>query len=114
MRRWASCSANRLARDGPVGGGLPGKSSPQTWDAVEKHGAPYALYVVTDHEGVPWEDDGLRWATNAGVHDRTVRAGAERAQLPWIKVTGSHQERMEQMHALIARFYEPKKRMASV
>ena len=37
-----------------------GSTSDAVLRAVEAHGSPYALYVLADHLGIPWEDDGLR------------------------------------------------------
>jgi NadR type nicotinamide-nucleotide adenylyltransferase len=55
------------------------------------------LYIVTDHVGVDFEDDGYRlydsqrsWATNWLEHQ------LDNLTLPWIKVTGSHDQRMDQ------------------
>lgn len=55
------------------------------------------LYVLTDHDGVPFEDDGWRdgahlraWMTERFEEELTRRA------LPWIKVTGTRTARLAQ------------------
>ena len=70
-----------------------------TSDAVRRaataHGAPYALYVVTDHVGIPWEDDRYRLGdeTRARKTARFEQVLTER-RLPWIKATGSRSARL--------------------
>lgn len=56
-----------------------------------------ALYLLTDHVGVPFVDDGLR----DGEHIREWMTGEFRARLtetgrPWIELTGPLEERVEQ------------------
>lgn len=75
-----------MKSEGPDTGGM--------YHEVERYTAR-ALYVVTDHVDVPFEDDGYRlyssqreWAT--GWFEKTL----DNLSLPWIKVTGSHEERM--------------------
>ena len=61
-----------------------------------------ALYIVTDHVDVPFEDDGYRlfahqreWATK--WFERTLTD----LSLPWLKVTGSPTERLARASAKI-------------
>ena len=42
-----------------------GSTSEAVWRAADAHGAPFALYLLTDHKDVPWEDDGLRLERDA-------------------------------------------------
>lgn len=58
-------------------------------------GARHDLWLLTDHTGVPFEDDGLR----DGEHLRAWMTGRFRAELsrrglPHLLVTGSHRERL--------------------
>ncbi len=60
------------------------------------------LYVLTDHEGVPFEQDGWR----DGEHLRTWMTGLFRAGLaargvPWLMVTGSPKERLRRAAAAV-------------
>ncbi|MEV3936428.1 AAA family ATPase [Glycomyces sp. NPDC049804] len=66
-------------------------------DALE-----HDLYLLTDHEGVPFEDDGLR----ADEHLRpwmTARfeAELERTGRPYVKLQGPHEQRLEQAVAAV-------------
>lgn len=61
-----------------------------------------ALYILTSHEGVPFEDDGLR----DGEHLRAWMTGRFREILaaqgiPWIEVAGSRDERLGQAIAAV-------------
>ena len=75
-----------------------GSTSDAVWRAAAAHGAPYALYVVTDHVGIPWEDDGYRLGdeTRARMTARFEQVLTERG-LPWIKVPGSRSARVAQV-----------------
>ena len=58
---------------------------------------PRALYLLTDHEGVAFEDDGLR----AGEHLRPWMTGRFRevvgaSGVPWVELRGSREARLEQ------------------
>lgn len=103
---------DRMARDAPVGimfcdtDSLAtalweevylGSTSEAVWRAVDAHGAPFALYLLTDHVGIPWEDDGLRLgdATRASMTARFEEVLSERG-LPWAKVSGSRSARLAQ------------------
>jgi len=83
-----------------------GLSSEAVWRAVDAHGAPYALYLLTDHVGVPWENDGLRLGdeTRASMTSRFEEVLTARA-LPWIKVTGSRSARLAQAVEAITPFF---------
>jgi len=83
-----------------------GSTSDAVWRAVDAHGAPCALYVLTDHEGVPWEDDGLRLGdkTRAAMTHRFEEVLSARG-LPWMKVTGSRSARLAQSVEAIAQFF---------
>lgn len=83
-----------------------GSTSDAVWRAVEAHGAPYALYVLTDHVGVPWEDDGLRLGdeTRERMTARFEEVLAAR-RLPSVKVTGSRSARLTQAVEAIASFF---------
>jgi len=82
-------------------------SSDAVWRAVDAHGAPFAFYLLTDHVGIPWEDDGLR------LGDETRTAMTERFEevltargLPWMRVTGSRSSRLAQAVDAITPFFE--------
>ena len=81
-----------------------GSTSDAVWRAAAAHGAPYALYVVTDHVGIPWEDDGYRLGdeTRARMTARFEQVLTERG-LPWIKATGSRSARLAQVVAALDR-----------
>ena len=83
-----------------------GSSSDAVWRAVEAHGAPYALYLLTDHEGVPWENDGLRLGdrTRASMTARFEEVLTAR-DLPWTKVTGSRSARLARAVEAITPFF---------
>jgi HTH-type transcriptional regulator, transcriptional repressor of NAD biosynthesis genes len=83
-----------------------GSTSDAVWRAVDAHGSPYALYLLTDHAGVPWEDDGLRLGdeTRARMTSRFEEVLTER-ELPWMKVTGTRSERLGQAMHAITPFY---------
>jgi len=83
-----------------------GSTSPATWHAVEAHGAPYSLYLVTDHVGIPWEADGVRLGdeTRARMTARFEEVLTERG-LPWIKVTGSRSARLARAVEAITPFF---------
>jgi HTH-type transcriptional repressor of NAD biosynthesis genes len=72
-----------------------GSTSDAVWRAVDAHGAPFALYLLTDHEGISWEDDGLRLGdeTRAAMTKRFEEVLTARG-LPWVKITGSPKERL--------------------
>jgi HTH-type transcriptional regulator, transcriptional repressor of NAD biosynthesis genes len=74
-----------------------GSTSHAVWRAADAHGAPYVLYLLTDHAGIPWEDDGLRLGdeTRAAMTQRFEEVLSTRG-LPWMKVTGSQKERLHQ------------------
>lgn len=89
-----------------------GVQSSPAWTAVPAR----AVYLLTDHEGVPWHDDGMREG------DLSVRAAMTEwfanalttAGHSWVLLTGSLQERVdvairtiEPLLALRARFGEP-------
>ncbi|WP_422735944.1 AAA family ATPase [Micromonospora sp. WMMD729] len=68
-----------------------GSASPQVRAAARRP----ALYLLTDHRGVPFADDGLR----DGEHLRAWMTGRFRAELagcgvPVVELTGSHAERL--------------------
>jgi NadR type nicotinamide-nucleotide adenylyltransferase len=83
-----------------------GSTSDAVWRAVDVHGAPYSLYVVTDHVGVPWEQDGIRLGDDTRAHmtARFEEILTERG-LPWIKVTGSRSARLAQAVEAITPFF---------
>ena len=112
---------DRMARDAPVGvmfcdtDSLAtalweevylGSTSEAVWRAVDAHGAPFALYLLTDHVGIPWEDDGLRLgdATRASMTARFEAVLSERG-LPWAKVSGSRSARLAQAVDAITPFF---------
>lgn len=112
---------DRMARDAPIGIMFAdtdslatalweevylGSSSDATWRAVDAHGAPYSLYIVTDHVGVPWESDGYRLGdeTRARMTARFEEVLIERG-LPWIKVSGSRSARLAQAVEAISPFF---------
>lgn len=74
-------------------------------DAVEQIAAsmpPRALYLLTDHEGVPFEDDGLR----DGEHLRQGMTARFRevivtSGVPWVLLQGSRAARLEQALAAV-------------
>jgi HTH-type transcriptional repressor of NAD biosynthesis genes len=74
-----------------------GSTSDAVWRAADAHGAPYVLYLLTDHAGIPWEDDGLRLGdeTRAAMTQRFEDVLSARG-LPWMKVTGSQKGRLHQ------------------
>lgn len=61
-----------------------------------------ALYVLTSHEGVPFDDDGTRLFEHrrAWMTDR-FRQTLAAQPAPWIEVRGTHQQRMLQVKAAI-------------
>jgi len=68
---------------------------PPDLDSILRPEPPRSLYILTDHEGVPFENDGLR----DGEHIRswmTSRFEEVLAQsgVPWIKVSGSISRRV--------------------
>ncbi|MGW4247791.1 AAA family ATPase [Nocardia sp. NPDC004722] len=90
----------------------PAARADQPWTAVPKR----AVYLLTDHTGVPWHDDGLREG------DLDVRAAMTdwfadeltRANHSWVMLTGTLDQRLElairtidPLLALGARFGEP-------
>jgi len=83
-----------------------GSTSDATWHAVQAHGAPYALYLVTDHVGIPWEADDIRLGdqTRARMTARFEEVLTER-RLPWLKVTGSRSARLAQAVEAITPFF---------
>lgn len=83
-----------------------GSTSRATWRAVEAHGTPYSVYLLTDHVGVPWEQDGVRLGdeTRARMTARFVEVLSGRG-LPWFKVTGSRSTRLSQAVEAIAPFF---------
>ncbi|MEV8528538.1 AAA family ATPase [Streptomyces sp. NPDC052000] len=71
-----------------------GRRSPRV-EAVAERAAAHHLWLLTDHEGVPFEDDGLRdgeelrpWMT-----DR-FRAELTRTGREFVELRGSHEERL--------------------
>ncbi len=83
-----------------------GATSDAVWRAVEAHGSPYSLYLLTDHVGVAWEDDGLRLGddTRARMTARFEAVLGER-RLPFVKVTGSRSERLARAVESITPFF---------
>jgi HTH-type transcriptional repressor of NAD biosynthesis genes len=83
-----------------------GSSSDAVWHAVDAHGAPYALYLLTDHVGVPWEQDGLRLGdeTRAAMTARFEEVLSARG-LPWLKVSGTRSARLSQAVDAITPFF---------
>jgi HTH-type transcriptional repressor of NAD biosynthesis genes len=83
-----------------------GSSSDAVWRAVDAHGAPYALYLLTDHVGVPWEQDGLRLGdeTRAAMTARFEEVLSARG-LPWLKVSGTRSARLSQAVDAITPFF---------
>jgi nicotinamide riboside kinase len=83
-----------------------GSSSDATWRAVEAHGAPYSLYLLTDHVGIPWQADDIRLGeeTRARMTARFEAILQER-DLPWIKVTGSRSARLARAVEAITPFF---------
>ena len=83
-----------------------GSTSDAVWRAVDVHGAPYALYIVTDHVGVPWQRDDIRLGdeTRARMTARFEQVLTERG-LPWIEVTGSRSARLAQAVDAITAFF---------
>jgi NadR type nicotinamide-nucleotide adenylyltransferase len=72
-----------------------GCAYPQVADAVGSR-TP-ALYLLTDHQDVPFEQDGWR----DGEHLREWMTGLFELRLtergvPWVRLTGSHEDRLEQ------------------
>ena len=68
-----------------------GDTSPEVRAAARQP----ALYLLTSHEGVPFEDDGMR----DGEHLREWMTGRFRAELatrgvPWIELTGPYRRRL--------------------
>ncbi len=66
-------------------------------EAVAAAMVPRALYLLTDHEGVAFEDDGLR----DGEHLRPWMTGRFRevvgaSGVPWVELRGSREARLEQ------------------
>ncbi|MGU3499456.1 AAA family ATPase [Mycobacterium sp. C31M] len=82
------------------------------WTAVP----PRAVYLVTDHEGVPWDDDGMRegdLAVRAAMTGWFIDA-LTAAGHSWVLLTGTLEQRMDiairtidPLVALRARFGEP-------
>ena len=112
---------DRMARDAPIGvmfcdtdslataiweEEYLGQSSHAVWRAVDAHGAPYALYLLTDHVGVPWAQDEIRLGdeTRARMTKRFEEVLTERG-LPWRKVTGSRSARLAQAVDGISSFF---------
>jgi HTH-type transcriptional repressor of NAD biosynthesis genes len=83
-----------------------GSSSDAVWRVVDAHGAPYALYLLTDHVGVPWEQDGLRLGdeTRAAMTARFEEVLSARG-LPWLKVSGTRSARLSQAVDAITPFF---------
>jgi NadR type nicotinamide-nucleotide adenylyltransferase len=83
-----------------------GSTSRATMRAVEAHGTPYSVYLLTDHVGVPWERDGVRLGdeTRARMTARFEEVLTERG-LPWRKVTGTRSARLAQAVETIAPFF---------
>jgi NadR type nicotinamide-nucleotide adenylyltransferase len=83
-----------------------GSSSDAVWHAVDAHGAPYALYLLTDHVGVPWDQDGLRLGdeTRAAMTARFEEVLSVRG-LPWLKVSGTRSARLSQAVDAITPFF---------
>jgi HTH-type transcriptional regulator, transcriptional repressor of NAD biosynthesis genes len=83
-----------------------GSSSDAVWRTVDAHGAPYALYLLTDHVGVPWEQDGLRLGdeTRAAMTARFEEVLSARG-LPWLKVSGTRSARLSQAVDAITPFF---------
>lgn len=83
-----------------------GSTSDAVWRAVDAHGAPFALYLLTDHVGVPWEHDGLRLGdeTRAAMTARFEEVLVARG-LPWMKVSGSRSARLAQAVDAITPFF---------
>lgn len=83
-----------------------GSTSDAVWRAVDAHGAPYALYLLTDHVGVPWESDGLRLGdeTRASMTSRFEEVLTSH-RLPWLKVSGSRSARLAQAVEAITPFF---------
>lgn len=84
-----------------------GSTSEAVWRAADAHGAAFALYLLTDHRDVPWEDDGLRLGdeTRAAMTKRFEEVLSARS-LPWVKVTGSRGTRLAQAVEAITPFFE--------
>lgn len=83
-----------------------GSTSDAVWRAVDAHGAPFALYLLTDHVGVPWENDGLRLGdeTRAAMTARFEEVLVARG-LPWMKVSGSRSARLARAVDAITPFF---------
>jgi HTH-type transcriptional regulator, transcriptional repressor of NAD biosynthesis genes len=83
-----------------------GSTSDAVWRAADAHAAPYALYLLTDYVGVPWEQDGLRLGdeTRAAMTARFETVLSERG-LPWLKVSGSRSARLAQAVDAITAFF---------
>jgi len=83
-----------------------GSSSDAVWRTVDAHGAPYALYLLTDHVGVPWEQDGLRLGdeTRAAMTARFEEVLSARG-LPWLKVSGTRSARLSRAVDAITPFF---------
>lgn len=89
-----------------------GDASGGAWTAVP----PRAVYLVTDHDGVPWHDDGMREgdlsgraAMTAWFIDALTAAGQS-----WVLLTGTLEQRLdvalttiEPLLAVRTRFGEP-------
>jgi NadR type nicotinamide-nucleotide adenylyltransferase len=112
---------DRMARDAPIGimfcdtDSLAtalweevylGQTSDAVWRAVDAHGAPYALYLLTDHVGVPWMRDDIRLGddTRSRMTARFEELMSERG-LPWRKVMGSRSARLAQAVEAISAFF---------
>lgn len=112
---------DRMARDAPVGimfcdtDSLAtalweevylGSTSEAVWRAVDAHGAPFVLYLLTDHVGIPWAEDGLRLgdATRASMTARFEEVLSDRG-LSWAKVSGSRSARLAQAVDSITPFF---------
>ena len=66
-----------------------------------------ALYLLTDHVGIPWEDDGLRLGveTRAKMTSRFEEVLTARG-VSWLKVTGSRSARLARSVDAIGTFFE--------
>ena len=81
-----------------------GRTSAATWRMAKAQleAAPRTLYVLTDHVGIPWEDDGLRLGDE--TRERMTCRFEEVLSglgLPWLKVTGGHPNRMALFEAAL-------------
>jgi nicotinamide riboside kinase len=83
-----------------------GSTSDAVWRAADAHRATYALYLLTDHVGVPWEQDGLRLGdeTRSAMTARFEEVLSARG-LPWLKVSGTRSARLSQAVDSITPFF---------